>query len=183
MGAEPPPAPPSKKNNILPTQTNPPSELGIVHMKRQQGSLANFGFSTCVARVRMRQEVGTEVGEGYTSPVLQIYAPKLLGQIQKSPGSPHFLVGFLNFAQKLQNFFSARYASRGCTLKIFPLAALAEGMGYFSKSRKTEKNPENPTQREKKKANLTPVTFISKKKNLTDECASRAHISETKTFL
>ena len=60
-------------------------------MKRhEQGSLANFGFSTSVARVRVRQDVGTEVGEGYTSPVLQIYAPKLLGQIQKPPGSPTF---------------------------------------------------------------------------------------------
>ena len=56
-------APSPKKKNILPTQTNPPSELGIIHMKRQQGSLANFGFSTSVARVRMRQEVGTEVGQ------------------------------------------------------------------------------------------------------------------------
>ena len=36
-------------------------------MKRQQGSLANFGFSTSVARVRVKQDVGTEVGEGYTS--------------------------------------------------------------------------------------------------------------------
>ena len=91
----------------------------------------------------MRQDVGTEVGEGYTSPVLQIYAPKLLGQIQKSPGSPHFLVGFLNFAQKLQKNFPARCARGGNGL-------------FFAKSRKTEKNPENPTQREKKKANLTP---------------------------
>ena len=81
-------------------------------MKRQQGSLANFGFSTSVARVRVKQDVGTEVGEGYTSPVLQIYAPKLLGQIQKSP-APHFLVGFLNFAQKSRNFFFARYARGG----------------------------------------------------------------------
>ena len=120
-------------------------------MKRQQGSLANFGFSTSVARVRMRQEVGTEVGEGYTSPVLQIYAPKLLGQIQKSPGSPHFLVGFLNFAQKLRNFFPARCARGGNGL-------------FFAKSRKTEKNPENPTQREKKKANLTPAETKKKKK-------------------
>ena len=106
------PTPPSKKKNILPTQTNPRSELGIIHMKRQQGSLANFGFSTSVARVRVKQDVGTEVGEGYTSPVLQIYAPKLLGQIQKSP-APHFLVGFLNFAQKSRNFFFARYARGG----------------------------------------------------------------------
>ena len=129
----------------------------------------------------MRQEVGTEVGEGYTSPVLQIYAPKLLGQIQKSPGSPHFLVGFLNFAQKLQNFFSARYASRGCTLKIFPLAALAEGMGYFSKSRKTEKNPENPTQREKKKANLTPdftARMKKKKKKIIIECGGKPFLDK-----
>ena len=98
----------------------------------------------------MRQDVGTEVGEGYTSPVLQIYAPKLLGQIQKSPGSPHFLVGFLNFAQKLQKNFPARCARGGNGL-------------FFAKSRKTEKNPENPTQREKKKANLTPGGNMNKK--------------------
>ena len=125
-------------------------------MKRQQGSLANFGFSTSVARVRVRQDVGTEVGEGYTSPVLQIYAPKLLGQIQKPP---HFLVGFLNFAPKIAKKKFRSLRSRRCTLKIVPLAALAEGMGYFSQ------NPENPTQREKKKANLTPgCNNVTKKK-------------------
>ena len=121
-------------------------------MKRQQGSLANFGFSTSVARVRVRQDVGTEVGEGYTSPVLQIYAPKLLGQIQKPPRVPHFLVGFLNFAPKIAKKKFRSLRSRRCTLKIFPLAALAEGMGYFSQNPENPKKPRKPDSARKKKS-------------------------------
>ena len=50
-------------------------------------------------------------------------------------------------------------------LKIFPARCARGGNGlFFAKSRKTEKNPENPTQREKKKANLTPDLFGEKKK-------------------
>ena len=133
-------------------------------MKRQQGSLANFGFSTSVARVRVRQDVGTEVGEGYTSPVLQIYAPKLLGQIQKPPRVPHFLVGFLNFAPKIAKKKFRSLRSRRCTLKIFRSLRSRREWVIFRKIQKTRKNPENPTQREKKKANLTPGVIVGTKK-------------------
>ena len=88
----------------------------------------------------------------------------MLGQIQKSPGSPHFLVGFLNFAQKLRNFFPLATLAE-VHLKNFPARCARGGNGlFFAKSRKADKNPENPTQREKKKANLTPAKNKKQKK-------------------